>query len=125
SEKGMLDVPFYIAEVVWRNGRVGYDSTINPQNDLIHRYALTHDAWKVTVDSANAQEMNNFYLRIAEGFGVATDKALAESAIAEAKQISQEPAVKEAVAALVRNLTNEEVGADFTESEQAAVARAV
>lgn len=125
SEKGMLDVPFYIAEVVWRNGRVGYDSTINPQNDLIHRYALTHDAWKVKVDMTDAAQMDNFYLRVAEGFGQSTDKELAQTSIAEAKRIAEEPLVKEAVQSLARNLVGEDAGADFSDTEQSAIARAV
>ncbi|TXG86210.1 MAG: hypothetical protein E6R13_00895 [Spirochaetes bacterium] len=65
---------FYLATDVWKMLRVGIKSSINPTSSKLHRYMITTQSWKADVKLGDTQSENNYLLRVAEGFGVSTDK---------------------------------------------------
>lgn len=78
------DQAFYLPHSVWKQQRVGIDSTINPQSSKIHRWMITRADWKTTVDSKNT---DSFMLRVAEGLGVKTDKQANPASLKAAKDL--------------------------------------
>ena len=71
----------YLKTSVWKMLRVGISSAINPTAYKIHRYLLKGKDWNTTVSFSDINRLNNFKLRIAEGFGLPTDKKSNETTL--------------------------------------------
>ena len=84
-------VPFYFGIDFWKPQRAGYlSNTINPQTSKIHRYMLAMDGWKTEVKFSDKAMVDSFMLRVAEGFGVSTDKAANEDSLKQIRAIFKE-----------------------------------
>ena len=115
ASKEALDSPMYFEHTVWNQQRVGINSTvINPQSSKIHRHLLYRQSWTTKIDMTNQKQMDNFRLRVLEGFGVKTDKKSNESNLLSYEAKTGTPAVVAAVSALRKTLE----GSSITEAEQ-------
>lgn len=102
------DTPMYFEHSVWKQQRVGIATNmINPQTSKIHRNMLTRSDWDTTIQLNDANAMQNFKLRVAEGMGVKTDKKSMEKALNDFTKLVQTPEVKGAVNVLVKSLNGE------------------
>lgn len=69
-----LEQSLYFGRSVWNVQRVGLTANvINPQTSKVHRHMMAMKDWKAKVDPSNSESMNNFKLRVLEGFGVKTE----------------------------------------------------
>jgi len=101
--KSMADIeaPMYFEHSVWKQQRVGIaTNVINPQTSKIHRFMLFRNAWTTMVDMGNADQMDNFRLRVLEGLGVKTDKQANKTSLAAYESYVNQPEIKAAVAVL-------------------------
>lgn len=119
SDEG-FDSPMYFEHTVWNQQRVGIASTvINPQSSKVQRHLLFRKSWTATFDTENPGD--NFKLRVLEGFGVKTDKKSNEDNLKSWESKTGTPAIKAAVAALVKALN----GDSINEAEQTAILKGV
>lgn len=111
-----LDTPLFMEIFVARNHRMHYKNTVlNPQASKISRWLLGMEGWRVTIDTANEQLMENFKLRILEGFGVKTDKSVNRDTInREWTKRTHDPVIRRAVSLLASALAAQEEGQDFS-----------
>lgn len=77
----------YLAHSVWKQQRVGIDGVIDPQSSKIHRWLLTRASWLTEVSSTDT---DNFFLRVAEGLGVKTDKQSNDTSLKVATDLFNE-----------------------------------
>lgn len=119
------DLPMYFEHSVWKQQRVGIATNlINPQTSKIHRNMLTRGDWNTDIIIADANAMQNFKLRVAEGMGVKTDKKSMEAALNDFTKLVQDPEVKAAVNVLVKTLNGEYSG-QMPAADQAALVAGV
>ena len=70
-----LDQMLYFDFSVWNPQRVGIaTNVINPQSDKTHRFAFFRESWESKVEFSKPAMLDNFFLRVGEGFGVKTDR---------------------------------------------------
>lgn len=120
------DQAFYLPHSVWKQQRVGIDSTINPQSSKIHRWMITRADWKTTVDSKNT---DSFMLRVAEGLGVKTDKQANTASLKAAKDLfdtksADEKARKKAITlqkAVDALIDSRQPGAEMSQAHREAI----
>lgn len=114
-----FDKPIFFEHVMWKPQRVGIrTNALNPQTSKIHRHALAREGNTTTVDPNNAEELDNFYLRVGEGMGVKSDSLTLEDArtLAEAKRTN--PKVVAAVNVLAKILADQETGEISADDQQ-------
>lgn len=133
SEKG-LDQEFFLDFSVYLQQRVGIATqAVNPQHYLSHRYLVYSKDWETEIAFDNPTQLDNFLLRVAEGFGEATDKRQGEKVLANLEPIvsaiddytyvtEDTLPVVNAVNALRRRHYE---GVEFSEADQQAIAQAV
>lgn len=84
---GDVKKAFYYQMEIWRMGRIGYVAKgANPQQDKVARFLITMADWEFTVNLDTGENMDAFWLAIAEANGDKTnknDKAGAIKAIKE------------------------------------------
>lgn len=120
SEEG-LETPIFFQHNVWPQQRVGIsNSVLNPQTDKMARHILTKNSWRTAVDPSNPDSLNNFKLRVLEGFGVKTDKQRNLKSLKEWDAKINTKEVQAAVDAIVFLRTNR--GTPLTEAQQEAIA---
>lgn len=120
------DQAFYLPHSVWKQQRVGIDSTINPQSSKIHRWMITRADWKTTVDS---KDTDSFMLRVAEGLGVKTDKQANPASLKAAKDLfdtksADEKTRKKAITlqkAVDALIDSRQPGAEMTQAHREAI----
>lgn len=96
------DIDIFFEYEAWKQQRVGLATNlINPQTSKIHRAMLARKSWKTQVDPKNQDQLNNFMLRVAEGFGIKTDRMDMESALAEVGKKLKDPKIEAAVQAII------------------------
>ena len=96
------EVDIYFEYEAWKQQRVGLATNlINPQTSKIQRFMLARKSWKTQVDPENQDQLNNFMLRVAEGFGIKTDRMDMESALAEVEKKLKDPKIEAAVQAII------------------------
>lgn len=72
--KELSGVPFFLASSVKRQQRVNIATNgFNPQGSKMHRNAYYKPSWKTEIALDDTTQLNNFFLRVAEGLGVKTD----------------------------------------------------
>lgn len=82
SADGLLS-PFYLTYEIWKNQRAGISNTqINPQTSKLHRGLVGLKSWAASVDINNKEQLNMFFLGVAQGLKVDIDKMTEKTAIA-------------------------------------------
>jgi hypothetical protein len=119
NEKGM-DTPFYLPFNAWQQQRVGIESSaVNPQTSKVVRFLMGSPDWKSTVSST---DMNSFWLRVGEGLGVKTERAMLAKNLATVQSKVSNPVIQAGVDALRVTLDQ---STTLDEAQQAAVVAAV
>jgi hypothetical protein len=122
SEKG-LATPFFLRFMPWKQQRVGVANTVaNPQSSKIVRHMVYSPNWVTKVDSTSDALMDSFYLRVAEGLGIKTERKSNEAAIDEVKALLQDPVYQAAIQALRKSVVRKQ---SLTDAERAAVVAGV
>lgn len=100
-----LDQDFFLKYDMWKQQRVGIESTaVNPQSSKVHRWLVAPEAWTTTIKLDNAKSMLSFQLRVAEGLGIKTEKALETKSVETLNARLAQPVYKEGLAALQQAL---------------------
>lgn len=100
SDKGM-DQEFFLKYDMWKQQRVGIETTAaNPQSSKIHRWLMGSPEWETTIALNDKAALDSFMLRVAEGFGVKTERSLVDVSVRGLKERMQEPGNAKAVTAL-------------------------
>jgi len=119
QDKG-LDTDFFLEFSVWVQQRVGVATNgVNPQTSKIVRHLIGSPSWESEIDSTN---MDGFFLRVAEGLGVKTERADNSVSVVEVKETLKDPVYTAGIAALRKALVAEQ---ELTPEEQANVRDAV
>lgn len=70
-----LKTPFFFKFSPWKQQRTGIDNTVvNPQTSKIARALVTSARWETEIALDNKELMDSFYLGVAEGLGVKTER---------------------------------------------------
>lgn len=70
-----LSQPFYIAQEVWRNFRVGMAANdLNLQSSKIHRFSFFRPEWESKIDLNDKAAENSFLISVAQAFGIKIDQ---------------------------------------------------
>lgn len=70
-----LKTAMYFLYSPWKNQRTGIDNTVvNPQTSKIVRALVTSERWSTEVALTDKELMDSFYLGVAEGLGVKTER---------------------------------------------------
>lgn len=118
-----LDTPFYLPYSVWKQQRVGIASTaINPQTSKIHRFLVGSPEWTTEINTTDEVLMSSFYLRVAEGFGVKTERADNAKSVEKIQATVVEPVYAQAIDALHKQMVKKEA---LTAEEKASILTAV
>lgn len=123
SEK-KLDTPFFLEFDVWKQQRVGISTNaVNPQTSKIVRHFIGSPDWKATISSEDTEAMTSFYLRVAEGLGTKTEKAVNEAQLDGIIDMLKQPVYADAIAALRKAaIRQEELTAEEKDAIKAGVA---
>ena len=123
SEKGM-DTTFFLEFDVWKQQRVGISTNaVNPQTSKIVRHFIGSPDWKATISSEDTEAMTSFYLRVAEGLGTKTEKAVNEAQLDGIITMLEQPVYANAIAALRKAvIRQEELTAEEKDAIKAGVA---
>ena len=122
SEK-KLDTPFFLTFSVWKQQRVGIETTaINPQTSKIHRFLVGSPAWKAEIPLLDGELMNSFFLRVAEGIGIKTERVDNQASIDEIQSTMATEVYASAIAALRKQMVQKE---GLTEEEKESIVTAV
>lgn len=117
QKKSKLDTDIFLTYDVWKQQRVGIKhSAVNPQTSKIVRQILTSPQWKTKVELANADQMNDVYLRIAESLDMKTERSTTENNMPVVMKKLTDPVIVAGVEAIKVLLTDSAV---TTEQEQA------
>ena len=124
SEK-KLDTPFFLEFDVWKQQRVGISTNaVNPQTSKIVRHFIGSPDWKATISSEDTEAMTSFYLRVAEGLGTKTEKAVNEAQLDGIIDMLKQPVYADAIAALRKAvIRQEELTAEEKDAIKAGVAK--
>jgi len=94
------DTPFFIRHEIWKNMRIGMSGIINPQGKKFHRHLIGKATHEVEIDPNNTEELEAFYLAVAQSLGVSIDKLSKNDALKEFKEIIMHPAIVEGLNAI-------------------------
>lgn len=119
AEKG-LDTPFFYEFQAWKQQRVGIATTVgNPQTSKIARFLVHSKDWVTKVEST---DMDSFFLRVAEGLGMKTERADNAVSLLKVKEKLSEDVFVDAVQALRKSVIH---GEELTAEEKAAIVAGV
>lgn len=122
QEKG-FEQPFFFSHYATRQQRVMIDNKlVNPQLSKLQRFMIYRQSWKTTVTRNDADSMNNFWLRTAEGFGFKTERMSTEEAVAEVQKRVADPVMQAAIAVAAKAVVK---GATLTQEEKDALVAGV
>lgn len=117
------DTPFYYEFSVWKQQRVGIATNVaNPQSSKIARHMIFSPDWVVDIKSTDEVAMNSFFLRVAEGLGMKTERQDNKVSIEEIKATLATPEYDKGIQALRKKVVR---GEAITAEEQAAIVAAV
>ena len=131
TAKDGLSTPFYLAYDAWKQQRTGMrGSTVNPQTSKVVRQLIGLKEWETTLDPASPeyeQQLNTFYVLVAQGLKVKVDRADDSVSIAKVQAMLEEPVYAEAVAALVNFVKQKQAkqGTKLSDAEKASIVAAV
>lgn len=107
SEK-KLEQAIYFDYSAWLQQRVGIaTNVINPQTSKAHRALFFRESWKSEVDMNNKDMMDNFFMRVGEGFGVKTERDTVEASLTKIEEILDKPVIRQAISALQVTLNSD------------------
>lgn len=113
-----LGQSFFLDYSVWKLHRVGIATNgFNPNASKLQRQLEFQPDWETKVDLDDSAQMDNFYLRIAEGFGIKTDKASAEKTLPIVRARLAQADVSEVVELLRQRIFDAD-RKEFTDAEQ-------
>jgi AAA domain/UvrD-like helicase C-terminal domain len=117
---------------VWLQQRVGIaTNVINPQTSKAHRALFFRDSWESEVEIRNLDMMDNFFMRVGEGFGVKTERDTMDNDLEKTHKKLDDPIVQQAIKDLQTvlyssdDLTEKELQALLTPEQQANLLNAV
>ena len=120
-----LGQPFFLDYSVWKLHRVGIATNgFNPNASKLQRQLSYQPDWETKVDMNNQTQMDNFYLRIAEGFGQKTDKASAEKTLPIVRARLAQADITEAVELLRQRIFDAD-RKEFSDAEQEKISAVV
>lgn len=120
-----LGQEFFLDYSVWKLHRVGIATNgFNPNASKLQRQLAYQPDWETKVDMSDSDQMDNFYLRIAEGFGLKTDKASAEKTLPIIRARLAQADVQAAVELLRQRIYNS-AKETFTDAEQETISAVV
>lgn len=123
TSKNGLDTEFFLEFDVWKQQRIGISTTaVNPQTSKIVRFLIGSPKWTATIDPANEKQMTSFYLRVAEGLGMKTERKDNILSVSEVQTKLLDPAYVVAIQALGKKLVRKEA---LTAEEQQSIVDAV
>ena len=113
-----LDQSFYLDYSVWKQHRVGIATNgFNPNASKLQRQLSYQPDWETKIDRTDSDQMDNFYLRVAEGFGLKTDSAAKTIVLPKIIERLSKEDVKEVVE-LLRQRIVDAAKPEFTAEEQ-------
>ena len=122
SDKG-LDTQFFLEFSAWKQQRVGIATNVaNPQASKIVRFLIGSPDWTTEIESTNEALMNSFWLRVAEGLGIKTERADNAASIAEVQAQLEASVYADAIQALRKKVVRNE---ELTTEEQSSIVAAV
>lgn len=122
NEMEDIDGDFFLQHEAWVNQRVGITTAINPQASKVHRFLAFMPKWETKVKMDNTKVLNSFKLRVLEGFGVKTDRALNKDSLPLFDPLVSSPEVQAAVKVIQGSMFQD---ADINEDGQRAILKAV
>lgn len=123
TSKNGLDTEFFLEFDVWKQQRIGISTTaVNPQTSKIVRFLIGSPKWTATIDPANEKQMTSFYLRVAEGLGMKTERKDNILSVSEVQTKLLDPTYVVAIQALGKKLVRKEA---LTAEEQQSIVDAV
>lgn len=118
AKLGDLSTPIFFQYVAWKPQRVGIaTNVINPQTSKFHRFLVGKEGWTTKVDLNNEAQLENFYLRVGEGFGQKTDKAANADTLGNTLKLINSPVIQDAAEA-IRRVIFEDV---FNQADEATI----
>lgn len=103
-----LEQELFFGRSVWKPQRVGLTANvINPQTSKVHRHMIKMAGWNSTIDMSNADQVNNFKLRILESFDKKTEAAATVDVLATYDNVVNKPEIQSAVDAIAEILRGE------------------
>ena len=122
SEK-RLKTPFFFKFSPWKQQRTGIDNTaVNPQTSKIARALVTSARWESEIALDNKELMDSFYLGVAEGLGVKTERQDNQLSVDAIIDTLATPIYADAVAAIRKRMIHKE---SLSDQEKDAVLLAV
>jgi len=110
---------FFLKYSPWKMQRVGIETrAVNPQTSKTVRFLINSPKWESKIKSDDAKLMNSFYLRVAEGISMKTERADNQVSIDLVMQAMTEPVYAKAIAALRKSIIDK---AELTSEEKANV----
>lgn len=103
--QGDLETPIYWKFTMDTNGRTRMDSAYNPQSNKVVREAFSSTIRDVNTN--NAQEMREWYLHLAQGFGIKVDHQSNDDSITDVQMMLESaPVLGAAINAMQNGLDN-------------------
>lgn len=100
-----LEQELFFGRSVWKPQRVGLTANvINPQTSKVHRHMIKMAGWNSTIDMTDADQLNNFKLRILESFDKKTEAAATVDVLATYDNVVNKPEIQSAVDAIAEIL---------------------
>ncbi len=100
-------VPFYLDHETTSVNRAQLTQRImNMQSDKIARHMAYRDGWNVTIDVANAAQLETFTLAVGQALGVSLDKNLNTKSVVLTEEILSKPEVVAGITAAVALLND-------------------
>jgi len=122
SDKG-LDTQFFLEFSAWKQQRVGIATNVaNPQASKIVRFLIGSPDWTTKIESTNEELMNSFWLRVAEGLSIKTERADNAVSIEEVQAQLEASVYADAIQALRKKVVRNEA---LTTEEQSSIVAAV
>lgn len=123
TSKNGLDTEFFLEFDVWKQQRIGIATTaVNPQASKIVRFLIGSPKWTATLDQDSEKQMTSFFLRVAEGLGMKTERKDNILSVAEVQAKLTDPVYVAAIQALGKKLVHKEA---LTAEEQESIVTAV
>jgi hypothetical protein len=103
-----LETDFFLEFAVWKQQRVGVATTIaNPQTSKVARQLVYSQQWETEVKSDDPDLMASFYLRVAEGLGMKTERQDNLDSVLDVIKTLLEPKYDNAIQALRKTIRRE------------------
>lgn len=118
-----LKTPFFFKFSPWKQQRTGIDNTVvNPQTSKIVRPLVTSKRWETEVVLTDTELMGSFYLGVAEGLGMKTERQDNQLSIDAIIETLATPIYADAVAAIRKRMIHKK---SLSDQEKDAVLLAV